>query len=155
MVRWIRQLFGPRPRRRPCRLASSQARARRRVVPQLDALEDRLVPSTTSAFPLTTATDTSVTQLYGINVTQNDLNRFAPVIDFHPNEQYYPASVDFLLQHSSLYQRVNQDPTLYPEDVPATLIKAGPLTQQDLATHPDKTSFLTIDAAAWHGNNGV
>jgi hypothetical protein len=120
------------------------------------------VLSTAPPFPLTTATDTSVTQLYGLNVTQSVLDKFAPIIDFHKNEQYYPVSVDYLLQHSSLWERdldiytANQkDPTSYPEDVPATLTKAGPLTQQDLATHPDNNYFLTIDSAAYPGNNGV
>lgn len=76
---------------------------------------------------------------------QNDLSnreamvqQFAPILFFDQNEQYFPSSMEWLVERSGLYQDGSNDPIISSEN----------LVVQDLGKHTDDNFYLMLD-----GNN--
>jgi hypothetical protein len=65
--------------------------------------------------------------------------RFAPVVSFHQFEQFFPCSIEWLLQRSVLKDNNN-----------ATFSISGP-TQDDLASHRQDNYYLDIGSDAYAG----
>jgi hypothetical protein len=77
---------------------------------------------------------------------QTLINAYSPVLFFHPNEQYYPCSIEYYFKHSTL------------QDSDNNIVSATPLTPQNICSYDvaemEKT-FLKIDKSAWEGPNNI
>jgi len=65
--------------------------------------------------------------------------KFAPILHFHPDEVYFPCTIEFLLNRSNL------------RDEHSNVVKAMPLSQEDLVTHNDESKFIQIDYSIYEG----
>jgi hypothetical protein len=72
-------------------------------------------------------------------ITHEQAARFAPVVGFHVNENFFPCSIDWMLERSTLR---NKEDGGFHRHQPK---------QSDLAEFSEHKYFLDIDHAAWHG----
>lgn len=72
-------------------------------------------------------------------ITIEQAQKFAPIVSFHEHERFFPCSIDWLLPHTTLLSKT--DPSLRIERP----------SQSDLASHPQRESYLDIHRDAYHG----
>jgi hypothetical protein len=72
-------------------------------------------------------------------ITREQAARFAPIVNFHVHERFFPCSIDWLLQRATLRSKDDHGFTLsHPR-------------QADLAVHCENRYYLDIEEAAHHG----
>jgi len=93
------------------------------------------VPLSLKVVALENQMDTAVTS----RVTIDLVKKYAPVFRFHPNETFWPSSIEYLLDGAILRSRAGRHEPI------------SPVTQTTLLEHPESTSYLTINPSQFSG----